>query len=140
MNRFHFKDIYQGLTVSFKVIITKTMLDNFVLLSGDNSPLHTNEQFARNKGYITTPIHGMLTASFYSQLVGVHLPGANGYSQEYKVAFTAPVYVGDILTISAEVEFINEVHQQIWIDANIINSNGDKVSRAKIKVGFLKDC
>jgi 3-hydroxybutyryl-CoA dehydratase len=137
MNAFEFKDIYQGLTVSFQVTITHVMLANFVLLSGDNSPLHTDEKFARDKGYVTTPIHGMLTASFYSQLVGIHLPGKNGYSQEYKIAFIAPVYVGDSLTISAEVVGLNEAYEQIELKATIVNQRGIQVSRAKIKAGFL---
>ena len=137
MNIYDFKDIYLGLTASFQVVITQTLLDNFILLSGDNSPLHTDVSFARKKGHPSNPVHGMLTASFYSQLVGIHLPGKNGYSQEYKIAFTGPVYVGDILTINGKVEYINEVSKQIWIDAHIINNVGKKVSRAKIKAGLL---
>ncbi len=137
MNAFNFEDIYLGLTSSFEVIITQEMLDSFIVLSGDNSPLHINEVFAREKGYLGIPVHGMLTASFYSQLVGIHLPGVNGYSQEYKIAFVAPVYVGNILTVSGEVEYINTAFKQLWIDAQIINSNGVKVSRAKIKAGFF---
>lgn len=137
MNAFHFADIYLGLAASFEVRITKAMFASFVALSGDNSSLHTDEVFAREHGYITTPVHGMLTAAFYSQLVGIHLPGNNGYSQEYKIAFTAPVYVGDVLTVSGEVEYINTAFEQLWISAQIINSDGVKVSRAKIKAGFL---
>jgi 3-hydroxybutyryl-CoA dehydratase len=137
LNTFHFEEVYLGLSASFEVIITQAMLDQFVALSGDNSSLHTNEAFAREKGYAGTPVHGMLTASFYSQLVGVHLPGNNGYSQEYKIAFTAPVYVGDVLTVSCEIEYINDVLEQLWIQAQIINGDGVKVSRAKIKAGFL---
>lgn len=138
MNTFHFEDIYLGLTVSFDAVITQAMLDSFVLLSGDNSPLHTDDHFARERGFLTIPVHGMLTAAFYSQLIGIHLPGKNGYSQEYKIAFTAPVYVGDVLTISGEVEYINAVLKQIWISAKMINQAGKLVSRAKIKAGFLE--
>jgi len=137
VNTFHFEDVYKGLSASFEVVITQTMLDSFVILSGDSSPLHTNNAFAREKGFSGTLVHGMLTASFYSQLVGVYLLGKHGYSQEYKIAFIAPVYVGDVLTVQGKIEYINETLEQLWINAQIINDNGIKVSRAKIKAGFL---
>ena len=124
MNSYQFTDIYLGLSVSFEVVITQAMLDNFIVLSGDNSPLHTDKAFAREKGFVGVPIHGMLTAAFYSQLVGIHLPGKNGYSQEYKIAFTASVYVGDTLTVSGEVEYINEPFEQLWIRAKMVNCKG----------------
>ena len=138
MNNFNFEDMVVGLAVSFEVVITKTMLDTFITLSGDNSLLHTDEAFARQKGFAGIPVHGMLTGAFYSQLVGIYLPGENGYSQEYTISFTAPVYIGDVLTVKGEIEYINEAAQQVLIQAQMTNGNGVKVSRAKIKAGFLK--
>lgn len=139
MNAFILSDIYQGLSASFEVEITQSSFDQFILLSGDASPLHTDQEFARERGFISTPVHGLLTAAFYSQLVGIHLPGRNGYSQEYKIAFTKPVYVGDRLSVYGEVEFINHTCKQITINAHITNAEGIQVSRAHIKAGFFCD-
>lgn len=137
MNTFTFEDLYIGLSASFETTITQCMLKHFVLLSGDSSPLHTDEAFAKEKGYAGIVVHGMLTSTLYSQLVGLHLPGKNGYSQEYKLSFTAPVYVEDRLTVYGEIEYINKTFKQIWITAYIVNACGEKVSRATIKAGLF---
>lgn len=137
MNAFTFDELYVGLSVCFDVEITQEKLDHFIRISGDNSVLHTEESFAIAKGFKGVPVHGMLTSAFYSQLVGMHLPGKNGYSQEYKLSFTSPVYVNDSLTVRGEIEYINEVLRQVWIVSSITNQDGILVSRAKIKAGIF---
>ena len=112
------------------------MVDTFVELSGDRNTMHTDQSFAINYGFPDRLVHGMLTASFYSKLVGMYLPGAFALFQEVSISFTAPVYPGDTLTIKGEVVAIHEVYRQIEIKASITNQHGKKVSRAKIRTGI----
>ena len=136
MNEYRFKEMYPGLSHSFEVTVTNEMMDAFRSISGDYNPLHTDSGFAKYYGYPAQVVYGMLTASFYSTLVGMHLPGRYALFQSADIAFTAPVFSGDTLTISGEVVSAHEVYRQIELKAQITNQNGEKISRAKIRTGI----
>lgn len=130
------RDMHPGLSRQFQVLVTEAMLDGFAALSGDTSPLHMDRDYARSCGQPDRLAHGMLTASFYSTLVGVHLPGKNALLQGLDVSFNKPVHPGDVLDIIGEVRHVSGAARQIEIKAQISNQRGEKVSKATIKVGL----
>lgn len=138
MNEYRFEDIIEGTNAEFQVAVSEGMLEDFQKLSGDTNPMHTDREYAREKGMDDRICYGMLTASFYSRLVGMYLPGKYCILQEISIAFHKPVYIGDMLIVSGKVIKKNELFKRLEIDAKIINVNGERVSRARIKVGCLE--
>jgi 3-hydroxybutyryl-CoA dehydratase len=136
MNDYRVGDLQAGMKASFQAAVTAPMLDQFAQLSGDTNPLHADAGFAQARGYPGRVAFGMLTASFYSTLAGVHLPGRHALLQGVDAAFVAPVFAGDCLTVSGEVAAVHQALGQVEIRAHITNQHGKKVSRAKIRVGF----
>ena len=59
----------------FNVKITETMLKKFSDFTGDNNPLHTDENYANTTKFGKRVCHGMLLSSFFSRPVGMELPG-----------------------------------------------------------------
>jgi 3-hydroxybutyryl-CoA dehydratase len=139
MNEYKFSDIKIGLTESFNVEIDFSKLEKFLDISNDTNPLHIDRKYAKEKGFEDRVVHGLLTASFYSTLVGVYLPGMSCILQGIDIEFSSPVYVGDALIISGKVSYINEAYKQIEIKATIVNQNKKKVSKATIKTGFVDE-
>jgi len=135
MNSYRFMDIHLGLKHSFQVVVTSEMVDTFCELSGDRNPLHNNPGFATYFGFSDRVVHGMLTASFLSRLVGMYLPGKYALLQGADLSFTAPVFPGDTLTINGEVVSIHDAYRQIELKASITNQHGQKVVRAKLRTG-----
>jgi 3-hydroxybutyryl-CoA dehydratase len=76
------KDLLEGMIFSFEKVITKNGVDSFVELSGDISPVHVNDEFARDCGFKGCVVHGALLVSYLSQLRGIHLPGENCFLLE----------------------------------------------------------
>ena len=138
MNHYTLSDISVGMTESFEVTVTEAMHNQFTAITGDVNPMHMDEEYARNKGYEHKLIYGMLTASFYSTLVGVYLPGENCVFHEIKTTFNAPVYAGDKLTVTGKVTEIHEGFSRITVKAHIMNQAGKKVSRAVLVVGCVE--
>lgn len=139
MKEYIFDDIAIGTKESFEVTITKEMHDTFTKLSGDINPMHTDAAFAKDAGYKDCLVYGMLTASFYSTLVGVYLPGKYCLFHECDTMFNNPVYVGDILKVEGSVIEKNEVPiKRIIIKAIIRNQDNKIVSRAKLGIGVSK--
>lgn len=139
MNHFLFDEIVEKKTAAeFQIIVTEEMMQCFFKISGDNNPMHMDIDYAKSRGYSDRLVYGMLTASFYSKLVGVYLPGEYCLLQEIKSSFYNPVYVGDSLTISGIVVEKNEAVRRLVVKAKIINQDGKRISKAEIKVGCLK--
>lgn len=139
MNNYSFSKIQIGLEESFSATIDSSKLDKFLDISNDVNPLHTDSKYAKEKGFDDRVVYGLLTSSFYSTLVGVYLPGKYCILQGIDIQFSKPVYLGDRLTVTGKVSYINEAYKQIEIKATMINQHGKKVSKATIKTGLIDE-
>ena len=136
MNDFKWDELKIGMQAQFDVVLTADMPKAFALLSGDVNRLHSDADFAQRLGYPDQVVFGMLIAAFYSQLVGVHLPGAMVLLHGIDVDFNAPSFVGDKLTISGEIVFLNEAYRRIELKARVRNQAGKLISKATIRTGL----
>lgn len=137
MNEYRYEDIEVGQAESFEVQVTEAMEDRFRELTGDINPLHRDDSFARNigegkfKGHVA---FGMLTASFYSTLAGVYLPGKNSLIHSLDIKFLKPVYAGDKLVVRGEVVDKQDGLKLIMVKSVIKNQKNESVSKAEIKI------
>jgi 3-hydroxybutyryl-CoA dehydratase len=136
MNSLRWSDLFVGLTAGFHVEITAEMMDQFRAMSGDSNPLHLDPDFARRAGHRGPVVFGMLTASFYSTLVGVYLPGRFAVLQGLDVDFIRPVFVGDKVFVSGEVSFLSDAVRRVELKAFISDAAGQRVSKARIRAGL----
>jgi len=137
VNRYSFEDLSIGMKESFSREVTASMLEDFCRMTGDVNPLHTDEDFARGKGFKDRVVYGLLTTSFLSTLAGVYLPGERSLIREVDVKMKKPVFVGDILTVTGEVESIREELGFFVMKVSIVNQNGDKVMRGTMQMGII---
>ena len=80
----------------------------FAELSGDVNPVHLDADYAATTRFGRPIVHGLLTASLISTVVGTRLPGQGSIYVSQTLRFRAPVFVGD--TVRAEAE-VTEVHR-----------------------------
>ena len=66
MNHYRLADLTPGVTESFTVTITEEMMAQFYAITGDNSPIHMDADYAAGRGYPGRVVYGMLGASFLS--------------------------------------------------------------------------
>lgn len=139
MNDYRFHDLSIGREEHFTVSITEDMLSCFLQITGDNNPLHTDRQFAIERGCPDRVVYGMLTASFISTLGGVYLPGRQCLLHEVESKFIRPVFIGDRLTVSGTVTALHESVKQVEIKVVITNQDHEKILRGKLKAGFSNE-
>lgn len=137
MNDFSYDDLVVGQTATFSRTVTGEMMEAFRRLSGDENPLHNDAEFAVERGFSGCVVYGMLTASLYSALAGVYLPGKRCLLQSVYTDFLHPVFVGETLTITGKIVEKHDSVQQVIIKATIRNTEGKRVSRAKIEAGVI---
>jgi len=88
--QYRLDDISPGLTKNFKIKVTESMTEEFAKLTGDYSPLHMEEEYARTTNFGHRICHGMLVGSFFSRLVGMYLPGKYGLLLSYSLRHLLP--------------------------------------------------
>lgn len=95
LHGYYFEELKPGMTATMSRTYTDADLRNFSGVSGDTNPMHLNEEFAKNTIFGGTILHGMLTASLISAVVGTKLPGPGCIYMSQSLKFLAPVRVGD---------------------------------------------
>ena len=138
MNSYTLADLAVGTTESFTVTVTADMMDKFYAITGDNSPIHMDADYAAGRGYPGRVVYGMLGASMVSTLAGVYLPGEHCLLHQVDSKFAKPVFIGDTLTVSGKVAEVNDTFQQIVVKFTITNQDGKKVTRGQYIAGLAK--
>ena len=104
LHGYYFEDLEIGMTDVYGKTLTDADVLMFTGVSGDTNPLHQNREFAKQTQFGEPIVHGMLTASLISTLIGTKLPGPGCIYMDQSLKFTVPVRVGD--TVVARVEII----------------------------------
>lgn len=98
-----FEDLKVGQTAVYARTLTETDIVLFAGISGDNNPVHINEEFASATMFSGRIAHGMLSAAFISTVLGMKLPGPGAIYVSQTLRFKAPVRSGDTLHVRATV-------------------------------------
>jgi acyl dehydratase len=110
---------FEDLTVGQKLVsagrtITEADIVMFAGLSGDYSPIHTNEEWCKNSSQFKRRVaHGMLTASIASGLI-FRLGFLDGTGMAHlgtTMKFTTPVFAGDTIHVELEILSKKDVDQ-----------------------------
>jgi len=125
LNDYSFDEIFIGQKESFTKKITESMLKEFAELSGDFNPLHMDENYANSTSFGKRICHGMLLSSFFSQLVGMYLPGKSALYFSQNLNFCSPCFVGDEITIVGEILDKSAATKIISISTSIFNKSGN---------------
>jgi len=123
LNELSYDDISIGQQESFIIKITESMVDKFSNLSGDLNPLHMDNEFAESSSFNKRIVHGMLLASFFSQLIGMKLPGKNALYFSQTLNFRSPCYIDDEIEVIGEVTEKSDSTQIITVSTTIFNKS-----------------
>src|SRR6185437_455287 len=91
----NFADIAIGQRYEIERQITKQDVERFAALSGDFNPLHLDPTYAASTEFGGCIVHGMLLASLFSHLVGMHIPGKYALYLGQDLSFRKAVMVGE---------------------------------------------
>lgn len=121
------KSYYIGQKATLSRTITETDIRWFAGLSGDFNPVHVDEIYARQTRFGGRIAHGLLTASLFSTLLGMYLPGPGTVYLSQTFRFSAPVRPGDTVTAAVEVTGIREDKGLLTLATTCTNQDGQVV-------------
>ncbi len=119
---------------SFKVDISKNMLDVFGRDTGDYNPLHMSEEYASSTSFKKRVCSGMFLASFFSRLVGMYLPGKHALHISQSLNFVNPCFIGETITVEGKVIDKSPATKIIKLETTITNESGKRIIDGKAQV------
>lgn len=122
-----FDELRMGQRASLTKTVTEKDLEHFIAITGDTNPLHVDESFANQTFFGQRIVHGMLSVSLFSTLVGLHIPGIGAIYKSQTLEFKLPVHIGDTLCAWFEIVSVNKQSEDVVIKSWIENQRGEIV-------------
>ncbi len=97
-----------GATAEFIKTFTENDVKLYAGLSGDNNPVHLDEEYASGTQFQKRIVHGMLVASMFSTIFGTDFPGEGAIYLGQTLKFKAPVYLGETITAQVTVSSVRD--------------------------------
>lgn len=118
------QELHIGDSATFQKTLTESDVYLFAGVSGDQNPAHINEVYASGTRFKTRIVHGMLTGSLISTVLGMHLPGPGTIYLEQTLKFTAPTKIGDTVEARVEVTEILAEKNIVKLETTCTNQDG----------------
>lgn len=140
LHLYYLEDLEAGMTASYARTVTETDVVLFAGLSGDNNPVHINEEFASNtfaKGRI---VHGMFLGGLISCVLGTRMPGPGAIYVSQSMRFKAPVRINDTVKATVTITSIDTERRRVKMDT-VCTVRGREVctGEAEAMVGRRED-
>ena len=116
-----------GETASRSLTVTEKHVEAFAEITGDRNPLHFDEAFAAGTRFGRRVAQGGLTTGLLHALVAMDLPGPGTVFLSQDWEFTAPVYIGDTITATAEVVSVHESKPVTGLEVRVERDDGEVV-------------
>jgi 3-hydroxybutyryl-CoA dehydratase len=86
-----------GMSAVFSRRIGEADVIKFAEVSGDDNPVHLDEDYARQTHFGGRIVHGILSAGLISAAIAAKLPGPGTIYLKQNLKFCAPVRIGDVV-------------------------------------------
>ena len=100
-------------------------VDTFIAVTGDSNPIHYDAAYASTTIFGKPIVHGMLSSSIISKLIGTKLPGPGSIYISQELKFLRPVFID--VTFKAEVEILDINEDKIQLRTSITESESNKM-------------
>lgn len=127
MSELAYEYIKIGDEASLARTITEAHIVNYAGLTGDWNPIHADAEHAAQSMFGERIAHGMLVAGLISTVLGTQLPGPNSIYLGQDLKFTAPVKIGDTVTVAVTVTEKRDDKRIVKLRTTATNQRGEMV-------------
>lgn len=122
-----YDEIKIGDSATLTRTLTKQDIQLFATVTGDMNPAHLDESYAKTDIFHQIVGHGMWTASMFSVLLGMQLPGPGTLYLGQTLKFVKPVHLGDTITAAVKAIKKDDKHKHITFETLCANEDGEHV-------------
>jgi acyl dehydratase len=120
--------------------VSQEVYDNFQRCSHDLNPLHTDQDFAKRKGFQSCVMYGNILNAFVSHFVGMLLPLKEVMILSQDISYHLPVYMNDEIALESSIDTVSEAVNAISYKLKFYRM-GEKrqlVAKGHVQIGLLK--
>lgn len=123
-----------GYSLIYKFQFCQEDVNEFAKITGDDNPIHINNEYAKGTLFKQTIVHGFFVGSIFSRIFGTDYPGTGTIYLSQDMKFLKPVYVNASYYAKIYVEDINNINGKATIITTIFNENMEDVFIGKAKL------
>ena len=120
-------DVTVGQRAERRLTLTAAHVKTFAELTGDYNPLHFDEAFVAKTKFGRLVVQGGLTTGLLHALVAMDMPGPGTVFLSQNWKFTAPVYIDDTITASAEILSVHATKPVTQLAIRVVRQTGEVV-------------
>jgi len=130
-----FEDVKVGDEAFFTKTISEADIYLYAGVTGDLSPIHVNEEYAKTTRFGTRIAPGIMTAGMITAVLGNDLVGCEPISISDNFRFLAPVKIGD--TITAKMKVVDKIPEKRILKLEATCSNQDGVVVLTVEAAMI---
>ena len=108
-----YETIQIGDSYSYDRVLTMDDVRTFADITGDDNPIHVDEEFAATTRFGKPVVHGVLLLGIISKVLGRDFPGHGSVAVSLSCRFLRPVPVGTEITVEIKVAEKIERHKHV---------------------------
>ncbi|MEE4379931.1 MAG: MaoC family dehydratase [Candidatus Competibacteraceae bacterium] len=116
LHGYYLEDLSVGMSASYAKTVTEADVILFAGISGDDNPVHVNEEFAATTMFKGRIVHGMFSAGLISTVLGTRLPGPGCIYVSQQLKFKAPVRIGETVTATVTIKEVNAEKRRVILE------------------------
>jgi acyl dehydratase len=120
-----------GQRASRSITLTREHVESYAAITGDRNPLHFDARFAAQTKFGRLVVQGGLTTGLLHALVAMDLPGPGTVFLSQNWKFTAPVFIGDTITATAEVVSVHRSKPVTQLEIVVAREDGEVVLKGE---------
>lgn len=121
-----------------RFVVSDETYNRFIETFKDTNPLHTNENFAIEKGFKGRVMHGNILNGFLSYFIGECLPIKNVIIHSQDIQYKNAIYLHDELLLNTEIIGIYDSVHAIEFRYNFENKEAKIVAKGKFQIGEIR--
>ncbi len=108
-----YESLEVGQSYTFERVITAEEVLMYAKLTGDDNPIHVDEEFASETRFGKRIVHGAFLLGIISKVLGRDFPGHGSVAVSFAVKFARPVPVGSSITVEVKIAEKFERHKHV---------------------------
>jgi acyl dehydratase len=116
-----------GQKATRSLTLTAAHVKLYAEITGDYNPLHFDEAFTAQTKFKRLVVQGGLTTGLLHALVAMDMPGPGTVFLSQNWKFTAPVFIGDTITATAEVASVHATKPVTQLKMIVTRQTGEMV-------------
>ncbi len=116
-----------GNEYSYEFVFNQNDVINFAKASGDDNPIHLDDEYAKTTIFEKRILHGFLGGSVFSKVFGTLFPGNGTIYLKQNMSFYKPMFIETNYVAKFKVIEVNSEKNRATVRTEIFDSNNELI-------------